>query len=78
VVGYPNGYGEPDGPVDAEARWLPQPHELAEGWPDPPESLGMDDGIPHGLDAPRLKALGNALVPRIAELIGKRIVELDA
>jgi hypothetical protein len=33
----------------------------------------MDDGVPNRLD--RLKALGNAVVPQIPELIGKWIHE---
>jgi len=35
----------------------------------------VDDGFPNVVD--RLRMVGNALVPQIAERIGKRIVELD-
>ena len=35
----------------------------------------MDDGIPARLDRPRLKALGNAVVPIIPELIGRALLQ---
>lgn len=35
----------------------------------------VDDGIPARLDKPRLKALGNAVVPAIPEIIGCAVVE---
>jgi len=35
----------------------------------------VDDGISHRLDNPRLKALGNAIVPQCSEWIGKQIWE---
>lgn len=38
-------------------------------------SVGVDDGIPFRMD--RMKQLGNAIVPKIAEIIGKEIIELD-
>jgi DNA (cytosine-5)-methyltransferase 1 len=38
----------------------------------------VDDGIPRRVDrAKRLKALGNAVVPQIVEIIGKAIVEIE-
>jgi DNA (cytosine-5)-methyltransferase 1 len=38
--------------------------------------LGHDDGLSKRLDQRRLGAAGNAIVPQLAELIGKRIVEI--
>lgn len=36
---------------------------------------GVDDGIPDWMD--RMKSLGNAVVPQVAEWIGRRIVAVD-
>lgn len=38
---------------------------------------GNDNGIPRRLDAPRIAAIGNAVVPQVAEWIGRRILEAD-
>ncbi|MCP3683911.1 MAG: DNA (cytosine-5-)-methyltransferase [bacterium] len=38
---------------------------------DEPFICGVDDGIPHRVD--RLKCLGNALIPQIAEYIGRQL-----
>lgn len=48
-----------------EAVWQPE-------WPHEPALLGVDDGVPQGLDLP-LYTLGNAIVPQIAEAIGRAI-----
>lgn len=47
-------------------------------WKSEPESpmVRVADGVPAELDA-RIKQLGNAVVPQVAEWIGRRIVELD-
>lgn len=43
--------------------------KLAEPWDSAPERLGADDGLSEELDESRRHALGNAVVPRAAELI---------
>lgn len=39
--------------------------------------LRVDDGFPSELDRSRIKALGNAVVPQIAEWIGQQIIRAD-
>lgn len=46
------------------------------GWPDRSDVVRKNDGIPDRLDRSRLKALGNAVVPQCAEIIGHVIQEL--
>jgi len=37
-----------------------------------------DDGLPRRMDrAKRLKALGNAVVPQIVEIIGRAIIQIE-
>jgi DNA (cytosine-5)-methyltransferase 1 len=45
-------------------------------WPDEPALLGVDDGIPDRVE--RTKALGNTIIPKIPELIGRAILEAAA
>ena len=54
-------------------QWQSVARNLAWNSEDSPVGLGVDDGIPDRLD--RLKALGNAVVPAIPELIGNAILE---
>lgn len=42
------------------------------GWPDEPALLGMDDGVSDW--SHRVKAIGNALIPDIPEMIGRAIL----
>jgi DNA (cytosine-5)-methyltransferase 1 len=39
-----------------------------------PVPMGMADGISAGMDRNRLRALGNAVVPQIPEIIGRAII----
>lgn len=75
VVGYADRYGEPAFPVDAEVGRVPETARLLWGSKgfSPPSRLRMDDGVSRGLD--RLRALGNAVVPQCAEVIGRLMAE---
>ena len=48
------------------------------GWPTEPAVRRRDDGVSRGLDRPRLKALGNAVVPQVVEIIGRAIMQAEA
>ncbi len=45
-------------------------------WSAAPRLCGRNDGVPDVVD--RLAALGNAVVPQVAEWIGRRIIEAEA
>ena len=74
IVAHANSNGEPNGPLDAEASIM----QAASRFSREPytETLGMADGLSEGLDKrKRLKALGNAIVPQVAEVIFRAIDE---
>lgn len=78
VVAYPNGDSEPTSPLHDETLFESPPSRIR--WPEwtpDAETLGMDDGISGGMDRRRLKALGNAVVPQVAEWIGERLKEIE-
>ncbi|HEU4705588.1 MAG TPA: DNA cytosine methyltransferase [Solirubrobacterales bacterium] len=50
--------------------------ELRDHWAAEPTVGRVADGVPHRVD--RLAALGNALVPQIAEWIGRRILDYES
>jgi DNA (cytosine-5)-methyltransferase 1 len=56
-----------------EAGGLGESHPASEGWSVEPDVGRVADGVPNRVD--RLAALGNALLPQIAEWIGQRILE---
>jgi DNA (cytosine-5)-methyltransferase 1 len=58
---------------DAAGAVLPRPVEQARWWKDEPAVDRVAYGISARLDRARLRALGNSLVPQIAELTGKAI-----
>lgn len=54
--------------------------DTSDAWsfgPPVPPIRRMDDGVPARLDAPRLRGLGNAIVPQIPELLGRIIMEIE-
>jgi DNA (cytosine-5)-methyltransferase 1 len=66
--------GESASSSDGEVAHLRGMASRSPGWPSPPELRRMDDGIPNRMD--RLRALGNAVVPQCAEVVGWVIREL--
>lgn len=57
-------------------EWEPVARNTSWATENSPLGMGVDDGIPGRMD--RLKALGNAVVPQIPELIGRAILEARA
>jgi DNA (cytosine-5)-methyltransferase 1 len=76
VVAHADCEGEPLRAVDAEmARLRALPGE-AWPWPDPNGALDLDDGVASRVVD--LRALGNAVVPQVVEVIGRAILAVDA
>ena len=72
VVAHADRDSEPLVPIHAEASRLCAPAIPDGYWREtPPGVLRMDDGVPSGLD--RLRGVGNAVVPQMAEWIGRQI-----
>ena len=70
IVAYPEGRRRGQcGRIEQQKDGDPQGN--LPQWPDKPEPVRMADGISNRLD--RLRGLGNAIVPQIAEWIGRRI-----
>lgn len=75
AVAYAHRDGEPVLALDAEVAGMPPAPSDRRHWGNPtPDDVGADDGLPHRLD--RLHALGNAVVPQVAEWVGRRVLEL--
>jgi DNA (cytosine-5)-methyltransferase 1 len=56
-------------------RWLGEAAIAVDGQVSSRDFCGMDDGLPAELDA--IGSIGNAVVPQIAEWIGRRILEQE-
>ena len=73
VVAYSDRNRKPRGALHEEMAQLPSDAGIL--WPAIPESVGMDDGVPRRMD--RLRALGNAVIPQIPEIIGRAILDVS-
>lgn len=77
VVAHADGIGEPVLAVDGEVAELRPATGNRWRWGIPSaDDVRTDDGVPHRVD--RLRALGNAVVPQVAEWIGRQIIEAAA
>jgi DNA (cytosine-5)-methyltransferase 1 len=70
ILGHTNRNGQPVLSLNAEVAGMPRRG-------DDSGSVGTADGISRGLDANRMAALGNAIVPQIAEWIAKQILKAE-
>ena len=73
LVAYAHRYGESNRALNDEASVLSCANAPIWDWPNPPAYGGVDNGVPARVD--RLRALGNAVVPQVAEWIGRRIID---
>lgn len=70
--GRPGGLADGLAGLPVEPCWEGNPIDFFEERFSQPALLGVDDGLPRGLH--RLGPCGNAIIPKIAELIGRSIV----
>lgn len=79
VVAHANGESEPLRAIHEEvARLRPVPRGGGDWGTSEPRTLRVADGFPDRLDMPRLKALGNSVVPAVSEFIGRLIAEAES
>lgn len=70
-----NGGGQSVLPVNDEMAGMPTIPGVRGHWGVPAsDDVGTDDGVPARMD--RLRALGNAVVPQVAESVGRMILEV--
>lgn len=73
VVGYADAQAQPARAEHEEVARLRAPSSLGGNWRQPlPRTLRMAHGVPRGLD--RLEMLGDAVVPDMAELVGRVVL----
>jgi DNA (cytosine-5)-methyltransferase 1 len=77
IVAYPNGVRElqPGWGLEHERRWTGDRGQAIDWVLSGGGVLRSHDGIPAGLD--RIGPLGNAVVPRISEIIGRAIMQAE-
>lgn len=90
IAAYANGYGWPtrdvvsrvisEGPGQPDREWRGEKSKLERGsgggvyrMPDA-GYVRVDDGLPSRLDRSRIKQCGNAVVPQVAEYLGRQIM----
>jgi DNA (cytosine-5)-methyltransferase 1 len=74
VVGYANANGQSTLPIHGEVAGMQAPARLGGNWRLPvPRSLRMAHGVPGELD--RVHALGDAVIPDCAEIVGRVIMK---
>ena len=85
IIAYPNlqsdlpprstlGRNEPSS-TEARRSKIWNQHSGCSRWPTEPSVSRVDDGVPFGVD--RIRGLGNAVVPQVAELIGRMVIDYD-
>lgn len=68
IIGYSNGEGQPNRAINGKMAWMPRIETESGGSRDP-------HGISNRMD--RVRAIGNAVVPQIPEIIGRAIMEIE-
>jgi DNA (cytosine-5)-methyltransferase 1 len=76
VVAYAHNKGQPILSLNGEEwKWMSPRHHREDWLLREPELGGVADGIPHRVD--RLRCLGNAVVPQVAEWVGRQIRAME-